>query len=71
MRYTSWRVTDKKAKELEAGEVTAPYTDGKFTGLSVGRDKHGWFVFDGKGRTTSRPTLAALTGPILRGFKDR
>lgn len=71
MRYTSWPVTDKKAKDLFVGELTAVYTDGKFTGLQVGRDKHGWFAFRGGSRTVSRQQLAGLTGPMLRDFKGR
>jgi len=70
MRYTGWPVVKKKGNDLEIGEVTAEYTDGKLTGLQVGRDKHGWFAFKGGSRTVSRMTLSALTGPILRGFKD-
>lgn len=71
MRHTRWLAVDKKAKDLSVGEVTPEFTDGKYTGLQVGRDKHGWFAFAGNQRTLSRPDSAGLTGPLLRGFKDR
>ena len=71
MRHWDLPITEKKPKDLQVGEATPHYQDGKYTGFRVGRDKHGWFAFRGHGRTVSRPYPGLLTSAMLKAIRDQ
>lgn len=65
MRHWDLAITEKKPKDLQVGEAGPEYSDGKYTGFRVGRDKHGWFAFRGRARTVSRREAGLLTSRML------
>lgn len=69
MRHWDLPITENKPKDLQIGEGTPHYSDGKYSGFRVGRDKHGWFAFRGKARTVSRAEPVLLTSRMLGELK--
>jgi len=44
---------DKRATNLDVGEITTPRRGGRYDGTSVGRDKNGFFVTTHRARSKS------------------
>lgn len=47
------RLVDKKLLELEVGEITSPRRSGRYSGVSIGRDKKGYYVCTHRARSES------------------
>ena len=71
MRHWDLPITEKKPKDLQIGEATPHYSDGKYSGFRVGRDKHGWFAFIGKCRTPSKPDVSLIYPQTLRNIRKK
>lgn len=56
-KYT---VVEKAANQLKLNEMTTPRTSGRYKGVSVGRDKDGFFVTTHRARSKSYLTLAKI-----------
>lgn len=56
-RFGKYEMTNKSWKDLEVGEITNCRRSGKFNGVSIGRDKDGYFVMTHRARSKSYPEL--------------
>jgi hypothetical protein len=55
----------KKANALETGERTWCKKGGRFQGVSVGRDKDGFYVFTHRARSKSYPSAADIPKKVV------
>jgi hypothetical protein len=55
-----FEVGDYKISELEVGQGTKCRQSGRYAGVSIGRDKKGYFCFTHRARSESYPSVADI-----------
>lgn len=58
-------LTGKKITDLEIGEGTYPRHSGRYRGVSIGRDKNGYFIFTHRARSKSYPSPQDIPDKVL------
>jgi len=66
IRFGKYKMVDKRATQLEIGEITFPRKSGRFRGVSIGRDKDGFFVMTHRARSPSYESIEAIPNRVIR-----
>lgn len=63
-------LVDKNSSMLQVGEGTHPRQSGRFDGVSIGRDRRGYFVFTHRARSKSYVSRGKIPNNIIRYIKS-
>jgi len=66
IKFGKYKMVDKKATELGINEITFPRKSGRFRGVSIGRDKDGFFVMTHRARSKSYESIEAIPNKVIR-----
>jgi len=66
IKIGKYTLVDKKVEELGLNELTHPHQGGRFRGVSVGRDKNGYFVATHRARSPSFPSPDKIPRSYIR-----
>ena len=70
MKIGGFELTNKDVSELEIGEGTYPRKGGRLRGVSVGRDKDGYFIFTHRARSKSYPTVKDIPDKVVQWIES-
>ena len=69
-KLSKYDMVNKRSSSLEVNEITSPRTSGRYRGVSVGRDKNGFFVTTHRARSKSYKTATAIPDSIVKRIKS-
>lgn len=59
-------LVDKHSSKLEVNEGTYCRRSGRFNGVSIGRDKNGYFVFTHRARSKSYDSVGKIPNSVIK-----
>ena len=59
----------KRVNQLKPGELTFPKKGGRYRGVSVGRDKRGFFVYSAGKRSKSYKSPLDIPDGVIKKFR--
>lgn len=64
------KLVHKNIQELKVGEGTFSYHSGRYVGVSIGRDRNGFFVFTHRARSHSYPIPSDVPDHELKWIRS-